>query len=120
MRAMPARLPGAWRRRPPGVVAHPALVSHPGHDRLPATWLTLRLGTPERAAAFVEAALAHARARGTALVEGASFGLDTTRIYAPSPGQGESCGFVRISAGIEHAESLERLGRALVRALREA
>jgi hypothetical protein len=87
---------------------------------LPATWLTLRLGTPERAAAFVEAALAHARARGTALVEGASFGLDTTRIYAPSPGQGESCGFVRISAGIEHAESLERLGRVLVRALREA
>ena len=116
---------GALARRmaaaaPPGVVAHPALVSHPGHGRLPATWLTLRLGTPERAAAFVEAALAHARARGTALVEGASFGLDTTRIYAPSPGQGESCGFVRISAGIEHAESLERLGRVLVRALREA
>ena len=77
----------------------------------PATWLTLRLGTPERAAAFVDAALAHARERGTALVEGASFGLDTTRVYAPSPGEGESCGFVRISAGIEHAEALERLGR---------
>lgn len=103
-----------------GVVAHPALASHPGHGRLPATWLTLRLGTPERAAAFVDAALAHARARGSALVEGASFGLDATRVYAPSPGGGESCGFVRVSAGIEHAESLERLGRVLVRALREA
>ncbi len=87
---------------------------------LPATWLTLRLGTPERAAAFVDAALAQARERGTALVEGASFGLDTTRVYAPSPGEGESCGFVRISAGIEHAEALERLTRVLVRALREA
>jgi cystathionine beta-lyase/cystathionine gamma-synthase len=105
---------------PPGVlVAHPALASHPGHSRLPATWLTLRLGTRERAAAFVHAALEHAHARGTALVEGASFGLDTTRVYAPSPGEGESCGFVRISAGIEHAEALERLGGVLVRALRE-
>ena len=96
---------------PPGVV-----VAH----RLPATWLTLRLGTRERAAAFVDAALEHARERGTALVEGASFGLDTTRVYAPSPGEGESCGFVRISAGIEHVEALERLTRVLVRALREA
>ena len=104
---------------PGGVVAHPELATHPRHGRMPATWLTLRLGTPERAAAFVDAALAHARERGTALVEGASFGLDTTRVYAPSPGEGESCGFVRISAGIEHAESLERLGRVLVRALRD-
>ena len=96
---------------PPGVV-----VAH----RLPATWLTLRLGTRERAAAFVDAALEHARERGTALVEGASFGLDTTRVYAPSPGEGESCGFVRISAGIEHVEALERLTWVLVRALREA
>ena len=102
-----------------GVVAHPELATHPGHGRLPATWLTLCLGTPEGAAAFVDAALAHARERGTALVEGASFGLDTTRVYAPSPGEGEACGFVRISAGIEHAESLERLGSVLVRALGE-
>ena len=106
---------------PPGVaVAHPALAAHPGHGRLPATWLTLRLGSPERAAAFVDAALAQARARGAALVEGASFGLDVTRVYAPSPGEGASCGFVRVSAGIEHAEALARLARALVRALREA
>jgi cystathionine beta-lyase/cystathionine gamma-synthase len=106
---------------PPGVVAaHPALPAHPGHGRLPATWLTLRLGTPERAAAFVDAALAHAGVRGTALVEGASFGLDTTRVYAPSAGEGEPCGFVRISPGIEHAEALNRLSRVLVRALRAA
>jgi cystathionine beta-lyase/cystathionine gamma-synthase len=106
---------------PPGVeVAHPALTAHPGHGRLPATWLTLRMGTFERATAFVDGALAHARPRGAALVEGASFGLDTTRVYAPSPGEGASCGFVRISAGIEHAEALTRLGRVLARALRDA
>jgi cystathionine beta-lyase/cystathionine gamma-synthase len=106
---------------PPGVaVAHPALAAHPGHGRLPATWLTLRLGSPERAAAFVDGALAQARARGAALVEGASFGLDVTRVYAPSPGAGAACGFVRVSAGIEHAQALDRLARALVHALREA
>jgi hypothetical protein len=53
-----------------------------------------------------------------ALVEGASFGLDTTRVYAPSPGEGTSCGFVRISPGIEHADALSLLQRLLVRALR--
>ena len=106
---------------PAGVeLAHPTLMAHPGHGRLPATWLTLRLGTPERAAAFVDAALARARARGVALVEGASFGLDTTRVYAPSAGEAESFGFVRISAGIEHSEALTRLGSVLVWALREA
>jgi cystathionine beta-lyase/cystathionine gamma-synthase len=109
------------RAAPRGVdVDHPALRTHAGHGRLPATWLTLRLGMPERAAAFVDAALAHARTRRIALVEGASFGLDTTRVYAPSAGEHESCGFVRISSGIEHVEALTRLGRTLVRALREA
>jgi cystathionine beta-lyase/cystathionine gamma-synthase len=101
-------------------LAHPALAEHPGHGRMPATWLTLRLGTPAHAAGFLDAALAHARARGVALVEGASFGLDTTRIYAPSPGEGEASGFVRISAGIEHSEALERVVGVLVCALREA
>jgi cystathionine beta-lyase/cystathionine gamma-synthase len=106
---------------PRGVeVAHPALASHPAHGRQPATWLTLRMGAPERAAAFVTAALAQARTRRVALVEGASFGLDTTRVYAPSPGESAPCGFVRVSAGIEHAEALSRLARVLVRALREA
>jgi cystathionine beta-lyase/cystathionine gamma-synthase len=101
-------------------VAHPALATHPAHGRTPATWLTLRLGTPERANGFVDAALAHARTRRVRLVEGASFGLDTTRIYAPSPGEGASCGFVRVSAGIEHAQALRQLARVLLRALREA
>ena len=106
---------------PRGVeVAHPALRTHAAHGRAPATWLTLRLGTAERASRFVDAALAHAHARRVPLVEGASFGLDTTRVYAPSPGEGASCGFVRVSAGIEHAEALRQLARVLVRALREA
>jgi cystathionine beta-lyase/cystathionine gamma-synthase len=111
-----ARNAGALAQRMATAALPGVVVAH----RLPATWLTLRLGTPERAAAFVDAALAHAREHGTALVEGASFGFDTTRVYAPSPGEGASCGFVRISAGIEHAEALERLTRVLVRALREA
>jgi cystathionine beta-lyase/cystathionine gamma-synthase len=101
-------------------IAHPGLREHPAHRRRPATWLTVSLGTPERAQAFVDAALARARADGVALVEGASFGLDTTRVYAPSPGAGASCGFVRVSAGIEHAEALRRLECVLVRALCEA
>ena len=77
-------------------------------------------GNARRANGFVDAALDRARARGVALVEGASFGLDTTRVYAPSPGEGAECGFVRVSAGIEHAEELRQLARVLVRALREA
>jgi cystathionine beta-lyase/cystathionine gamma-synthase len=101
-------------------VAHPSLLSHAGHGRLPATWLTLRLGTPQRAAAFVDAALAHARARRVALVEGASFGLDTTRVYAPSPGEGVPCGFVRVSAGIEHVQAVARVADVLVRAIGDA
>jgi cystathionine beta-lyase/cystathionine gamma-synthase len=101
-------------------VAHPSLLTHPGHGRLPATWLTLRLGTPQRAAAFVAAALARARVGRVALVEGASFGLDTTRVYAPSPGEGVPCGFVRISAGIEHAVDVARIADVLMRALRDA
>jgi cystathionine beta-lyase/cystathionine gamma-synthase len=98
-------------------VAHPALASHPGHARREATWLTLRLPAPRNAAAFIDAALAHARAGNVALVEGASFGLDTTRIYAPSSGERPEIGFVRISPGIEHAETLPRLARVLTRAL---
>jgi hypothetical protein len=54
------------------------------------------------------------------LVEGASFGLDTTRVYAPSPGESMPCGFVRISAGVEHVEALAGVIDVLVHALREA
>jgi hypothetical protein len=68
----------------------------------------------------VDTALAHAETDGVALVEGASFGLDTTRVYAPAPGEGASHHFVRISPGIEHLDALRRLERVLVRALRDA
>ena len=106
---------------PPGAeMAHPALPHHPAHGRRPATWLTLRFGTAERAGSFVDAAFAHAQRHGVALVEGASFGLDTTRVYAPSAGEGTAMGFVRISAGIEHAEALGRLSVVLADALRDA
>jgi cystathionine beta-lyase/cystathionine gamma-synthase len=106
---------------PPGAdVGHPALGGHPAHGRRPATWLTLGLRTSARAGAFVDTALAHAETDGVALVEGASFGLDTTRVYAPAPGEGSSHHFVRISPGIEHLDALRRLERVLVRALRDA
>jgi cystathionine beta-lyase/cystathionine gamma-synthase len=101
-------------------VAHPALAAHPAHARLPATWLTLGFTTSEHARTFIEAALDHARELTVALVEGASFGLDTTRIYAPSPGRRSHGAFVRISPGIEHAERLPRLAEVLTRALAAA
>jgi hypothetical protein len=67
-----------------------------------------------------DAALLTSCGMSAVVVEGASFGLDTARVYAPSPGEGAACGFVRVSAGSEHAEALRRLARVLVRALREA
>ena len=121
-----ARNAGVLARRlqaaaPPAIsVAHPALPAHPGHARRPATWLTLLLPTAMQARAFIDAALRHARAHDVALVEGASFGLDTTRIYAPSPGQDPQIGFVRISPGIEHCAELPRLACTLAHALRRA
>jgi cystathionine beta-lyase/cystathionine gamma-synthase len=99
------------------VVSHPALAAHPSHARQAATWLTLHLPTAQHAATFTDIALARARERKVALVEGASFGLDTTRIYAPSPGEQPDCGFVRISPGIEHCEALPRLADVLAGAL---
>ena len=103
---------------PAGIeIAHPALPTHPAHNRLPATWLTLRLPTALHANRFTDAALAHARANHVPLVEGASFGLDTTRIYAPSPGDRPDRGFVRVSPGIETTEALPRLARTLTHAL---
>jgi cystathionine beta-lyase/cystathionine gamma-synthase len=98
-------------------VAHPALASHPAHARRAATWLTLGFTRPEHARRFIDAALGDAHERHVALVEGASFGLDTTRIYAPSPGRRRNGDFVRISPGIEHAEALPRLATVLTRAL---
>jgi cystathionine beta-lyase/cystathionine gamma-synthase len=105
---------------PTGVeVAHPALATHPAHTRRPATWLTLHLPSPRHADTFTDIALARARERGVALVEGASFGLDTTRIYAPAGRCAES-GFVRISPGIEHSEALLSLADVLTFALTTA
>jgi cystathionine beta-lyase/cystathionine gamma-synthase len=98
-------------------VSHPALPTHPGHARQPATWLTLHLPTPQHAKTFTDHALTLARERSVALVEGASFGLDTTRIYAPSPGARPNSGYVRISPGIEHNAALPRLTEVLTRAL---
>ena len=97
---------GLQAAAPPAIsVAHPALPAHPGHARRPATWLTLLLPTAMQARAFIDAALRHARAHDVALVEGASFGLDTTRIYAPSPGQDPQIGSSASAPGSSTAQS---------------
>ena len=56
-------------------------------------------------------ARARARARGAALVEGASFGLDTTRVYAPSPGEARVMRLRSHQRGHRALRGAERLAR---------
>ena len=67
--------------------------------------------------ALVEAAVAEAAARGVALLGGASFGFDTSRIYLTAARA--ECGdpFVRVAAGTEHTVDVETLADALAAAL---
>ncbi|MGH2894887.1 MAG: hypothetical protein ACRDPM_16715 [Solirubrobacteraceae bacterium] len=67
--------------------------------------------------ALVEAAVAEAAARGVALLAGASFGFNTSRIYLTAARA--ECGepFVRIAAGTEHRVELEMLADALAVAI---
>jgi cystathionine beta-lyase/cystathionine gamma-synthase len=82
-----------------------ALGFEPGHDR------------DEVHRAFLRAALAEARAAGVALVAGASFGLDVTRVYVTGPGSGGARPFVRVAVGTEHRLGIEEVAEALGRAI---
>jgi cystathionine beta-lyase/cystathionine gamma-synthase len=63
--------------------------------------------------ALVQAAVTEAAARGVALLGGASFGFNTSRIYLTAARA--ECGepFVRVAAGTEHSVDIETLADAL-------
>jgi cystathionine beta-lyase/cystathionine gamma-synthase len=95
-----ARLAGVAR------VSHPSLPDHHAYARalrFRGSFLTLQLAEPHR---FPEAALQAALAAGVPLQAGTSFGLDTTRVYAP---QGAEPPFARIAAGTEDRVAVERV-----------
>lgn len=79
--------------------------------------LTPQTDTHEPRAHLVKAILYEARRRRVPLVEGTSFGFDTTRVYltASSPAHGRP--FVRVAAGSEHRLGVEALKRVLVAAV---
>jgi cystathionine beta-lyase/cystathionine gamma-synthase len=109
---------------------HPIRVDYPGlpgHPSYPIArtlgfqggtfGLTPEVDTHEPRAHLVKAILYEARRRRVPLVEGTSFGFDTTRVYltASSPAHGRP--FVRIAAGSEHRLGIEALKRVLVAAV---
>ncbi|CAN5534397.1 hypothetical protein BH24ACT26_BH24ACT26_22860 [soil metagenome] len=108
-------------------VNHPALPEHPSYSvarRLPfrGGFLTLELERswdhtgPQRA--FVEAALEEAASRRVPLIAGASFGLDTTRVYSTSSGGDGADAFLRVAAGTEHRLGIEGVADVLEAAVR--
>ncbi|MBI4259291.1 MAG: PLP-dependent transferase [Actinobacteria bacterium] len=100
----------------PGLPGHPssAVAARMGfRGSFLAVELDPRLDTPHGHRAFVDTALAEARARGVPLVAGASFGLDTTRIYRTASTSASGTPFVRIAAGTEHRLAVEDLKAVL-------
>lgn len=69
---------------------------------------------------FVRAMLDEARRLGVPLVAGASFGLNTTRVYLTASTSDWGRPFVRIAAGTEHRLEVEALERVLSHAIRSS
>jgi cystathionine beta-lyase/cystathionine gamma-synthase len=97
---------------------HPALEGHPSVEiartlRFRGGWFSIGfspdLDRPEVHHRFVDLALEEAKRRHVPLLAGASFGLDTTRVYPTAATT--RCGrpFVRVSPGIEHAAAIEEV-----------
>jgi cystathionine beta-lyase/cystathionine gamma-synthase len=108
---------GAGRRVVVGA-QHPALEGHPSFEiartlRFRSGWFSIAFSPgsdrPEVHHRFVDLVLEEASRRHVPLVAGASFGLDTTRVY-PTAATAR-CGrpFVRVSPGIEHAAAIEEV-----------
>jgi cystathionine beta-lyase/cystathionine gamma-synthase len=112
------------RRGLPVRVDHPGL---PGHPSFPIArrlsfqggtfGLTPDVDTHELRAQLVKAILYEARRRRVPLVEGTSFGFDTTRVYLTASGNAHGLPFVRVAAGSEHRLGVEALKRVLVAAM---
>lgn len=126
------RLQAHVRANPEGAferVVHPSLPGHPAQERamrLPFQGGCVNL-VPRRAYRLLDAyqrflslAVEEARNARVELNIGSSFGFDTTRLYLTTPFATQyTQPFLRISAGTECLRELERLGDALVRAMRQ-
>jgi cystathionine beta-lyase/cystathionine gamma-synthase len=77
----------------------------PGHDR------------PDVHRRFIRAVLEEASRVEVAVVAGASFGLNTTRVYPTASRTDRGSPFVRVSAGTEHRVQVEDLKVVMVRAM---
>jgi cystathionine beta-lyase/cystathionine gamma-synthase len=100
---------------------HPALDDHPSFElgrslRFRSGWFSVAfspsLDRPEVHHRFVDVVMEEARLRHIPLVAGASFGLDTTRVYPTAWTARSGRPFVRVSPGIEHAAAIEAVAKA--------
>ena len=119
------------RERTEGAVeiVHPGLASHPcapAASRLAFTGGCLSIvldghdSELRRERALVEHAITAAAARGVALLAGASFGFNTSRIYLTAARAERADPFVRLAAGTEHSLELEALADAVADAVLRA
>jgi cystathionine beta-lyase/cystathionine gamma-synthase len=107
-------------------VDYPGLPGHPSYPV--ARTLTFQGGTfgltpevdsHELRTQLVKAILYEARRRRVPLVEGTSFGFDTTRVYLTAATPAHEPPFVRIAAGSEHRLGVETLKRVLAAAIED-
>lgn len=110
----------------PVEIVYPGLPPHPcarAGARLPFRGGCLSIVFRERdhrlsrERALVGTAVAEAAKRGVALLAGASFGFDATRIYLTAARAEHGEPFVRVAAGTEHRLVLETLAEALAAAV---
>lgn len=107
-------------------VSYPGLPGHPSFEvarRLPfrggffAVDIAPREDRMELQRRFVTTALDEARAVRVPLAAGASFGLNTTRVYHTASTSAHGRPFIRVSAGTEHRLGVEAVLRVLTRAI---
>jgi cystathionine beta-lyase/cystathionine gamma-synthase len=105
---------------------HPGLPGHPSHPHMaPASFrggffsleLAPRFECDQSRAAFLRLALDEAERRAVPLAAGASFGLNTTRLYVTASNSDPARAFIRVSPGTEHRLQVETLGDAFECAL---
>ena len=110
----------------PAKVISPVLPGHPSVSvarryafRGPIFGISLARRADSHAArrSLVDAVIDEARRRRVPLIEGTSFGFDTTRIYLTAPDDAKGAPFVRIAPGTEHSDGIERVADVLVAAL---
>jgi cystathionine beta-lyase/cystathionine gamma-synthase len=117
---------GRSPRRAVKGICHPCLDGHPSH-RVART-LSFRGGLlaiefraeadhADTHRAFVRSAIAAAARRGVPLTAGASFGLNTTRVYHTASTSQHGDPFVRVAVGTEHRLGVQAVARVFAEAI---